>query len=633
MKIPTIAGPSVRSVDLPGYTPRDVQADYSVAKGIRAAGAGLAEVGKAVGSAIEGKLAADAKAKKEADALKEADAMLEQHKQAQRILIGDSSPQGRISDAFDSTGPSAGSAGNRVDTSQGGYLALKGLEASEKSSDVLERLERARQEIADTISSPEVKDRYLRRSAEAQLGYSKQVETHVAKEFEVAKEATLKARESQALGMAETGVADFDSWLLTSRAVESDLRENAPSPEAGEAAVADFRSRNAAKFVEGLQTRGDVRGAYEFAETNKATLGTRYTEVIGPAKKAYEGWQKDQLTKGVAGEVNKAADAARDEFGITTGHALRNSAPTYAENDPRREAAEAALEKQMAIETRKLEDAKKIARNAADLAHLDGRGIPWEAEQFLRRHDPDYLVGLQAKNRADRRAARVEREGTAREKREALTAQANTDKEFLELYNAEILTNPSVTPQEYAVRFAKEKKASSGQDVTVTSLYLAHATRDVAERKESVSTKEGSRSEAALRSFANEQEADFEALLKKKGAVPDTAKVQGLVGKSVIEFNKRTRIKGKPLDEKEIAKLKADMTSAAILDPGVSVLGLFQYGKRTGFGAELVQEPTENTDLTPAGPSLQKSSLPPGRYQSKDNKFFIVDEQGNKRPE
>lgn len=561
MKVPTISGPSVASTGLPGYQQAEVRTDTSVARGIGELGAGAQALGSAIGEDLQRQEAAKEKARKEAEALAESNALIEQHRLAQAKLMGDSSDSGRIEDAFSGT-----------DTSKGGFLATRGLEASAASAETLKQLQEDRQTIAATLSTPALKQRFLSRSAESMLAYSKQVEGHVAKEFDSARESSAKGSEQLAIGMAASGVPDEDVWLTTSQQARESVTKLAPSPEAAAAAVADFDSRNSAARVSGLLAQGKAEEASAYVTAFRAKLGARYPEVQSMVARANAGAEKDRQIAEGAKLVNGTYDSLKMEGEqqkeLYVDPDKLRAAIKLDETDPGvRAEVSAALDRRIHEE-----DARKKAdintnRDTANRSDVQRRPIPGATINYLEKYDPDFLLAREARLRAEARAAKAARSGDARERAAAKAQQTAWDLQFRYRLEARLAEDPSTKPSDVLVELVAER-AKDGEDMTVSAPELERGGASSAKTVKQAGTTLGE----AKKKFASDIEKAVDGMtILQKGGKPDEALTRDWGGYGALRYQAEVDANGgKPLNAAESAKLASTVLHEAISESGAA---------------------------------------------------------------
>lgn len=560
MKIPYIEGPSVKSSGPIGPSSPNYIKIPSPARA-------LSEFGASLGAGAQGAYEGWKRYEAEANALAEADATLELQRRYQRQLIGDRSSGGRIEDAFMGT------------STEEGFLQSQGRSALEKSAKVLEVMERDRLEVAESISDERTRQRFLVKSQELQLLASRQVEGHVASEYEKAKQATAKGLSDQFLSMSESGAPNFDEWLLMKRNAEERVRALSPSPEAGDAAVKSLQSSGAQAFAFGLLGQGKLDEAKAFVQSQRATLGSKFFETSNAVDAKLAAQKSDRAKVEVAKVTEGWAAQVRDENGFVTEEALRAVAKPLAPEDPLRDEAEVALERQIRVERAKIDATSKQYEGAGKLAIEDGLPIPSEAETFLKRYDPNALAALKARQRM--RYVRWKSDSEGRRK------QAAADKVFLNELETALTLDPNLDPAEFEKDWIA-KREESGSEISVPSEVASSSGRLRGAKKEVASEK----GEATFRkSLAARFESTFRTL-SKTGKKIDQAALNERVGEALKKYDQKVQENGgRPLSEDQITELEAQ-GAATIIEPG------FLWGtKRLGVDV-WKKERTENAPKT-----------------------------------
>ena len=455
-RIPILNGPSVDRGASPVYQPNLREPDMGGARALATFGQYASNAAQAVDESIT-------KARDEATAVVDANAMLEL----------DSRASSRLSQ----------------------LRKLQGLAASEQRPAVLEALDKDRQEVAAGIADMPTRQRFLTRSAQALMAYRHQVESHVGQEFEAARSDTLKARTSQFLAMTEGGVDNYEAWDTLRNQARDDIKANATSPAAAEAALSAFDSSTAEAWTRSLLAQGRIGEAEKYVTENRATLGGRFVETATSVAQAKKGAErellKDQATRDVAGVVEKAkaADGYIDEGkAITAFNELDPDAQQNALPQLRRALAAEAQRKKADVDGWKKSASGQL--NTGGYASIDGQLI-----EKLNTYDPDYLRRLKNEDQLRQDRARRKARGQGGGK-----SEAKNDRYWLAKFNA----------------LPADERASTD----VTDFVMGHGVTDlgaetirVAQRR----TIEGlQRGDArAADSFADDLMQDFRALTKK----------------------------------------------------------------------------------------------------------------------
>lgn len=394
--IPTIGGPSVSpSSPYPNAGPQLQQPDYTSARIAQAAAQAAGKMGELGEQYIGEQRKQEKRQVDEGRAVAVANGMLD----------------------FDA----------RASTRTAKFKQQRGVNALDARADTFAGYDEDRQAVAESLG-PDARAEFLERSAASVMAYRRQLEHHADREFEAARDETLKAREHQAIGMAEAGIPDFETWLVTSRSVERDIRAAARTPEQAEAQVSAFRADSGLALVNGLVASGRVEDAAKYVDANKATLGNNFTEAAHAVAQGMAGKKKDVEAAVADRWAGEAVDKARRPSGyIDEAKALQALASVPAD---RYDEARKALEHHLTVEgERKKADLDQL-RNAAWAIDNQRRALPGLLVQKLNDPvdgDPKFLSGLLADQEARYRRAKADREGTAKERSEAKQAQKDAN--------------------------------------------------------------------------------------------------------------------------------------------------------------------------------------------------------------
>ncbi|MDP2270917.1 MAG: hypothetical protein Q8K32_09315 [Archangium sp.] len=450
---------------------------------------------------------------------------------------------------------------------------LKGLSASEGRSKAVEQLGKNRQEVAARIKSPEERNRFLVRSATAVIASRRQVESHVGREFDAAREGAVKATEDSAITKAESGVLDPAEFSLVETNAIRTIRSTQRSEEEGSQRIADFQSRVSAAFTAGLLAQGRADDAAKYVEASRGALGGRYVEAKGMVDRANAGAQKDRLIAEGAKLVDGSAESLRMENpdGYVTEEQLRG-AVKLEETDPGiRGEVEQALERRIRLEANRLRTDIGTNRDNVNRGDLTGeKGAKFgESINFLEKHDPDFLLARDARRRAEARAWKALQSGDARTRAAEAKAQREVDLQFRYRLEHALVDDPAAKPDEVLTAFIAER-AKEGDDVTVSDTERERGGATAAKASKKATTSEGAEERSAAKRF---EDTFTKATPVKKGQPRDQVQLNERVGKALSLFRQRTEAKGKPLDEAELAGIEAEL----MRDVKVEVPGRF-YG-------------------------------------------------------
>lgn len=551
-RVPVIDGPRValRPVGQEAPNLQDFDNSYSAAGA--SIGRGLQNLGQGVDAGMQKQQAAADKAKQEAAALDEANKLLEQQERAQRRLMGGSGSTARIDDAFDG-----------VDTSKGGFMATKGLDASKSAADTIDALVKDQKEIAETISDPQARARFLVKSREQLLSFRKQVETHAAKQYGVATDETLKALQGQVIGMAKAGVPDLDGWLKLKRRADEYIDTLSVSPDVAKAQRAAFDSVAAAGLVEGMVAQGRTEDAAKYVEENRATLAGKYPEAKAIVDRANAGAEKDRAIAEGAELVNTTAESllqeARGRGEEFISEEDMKAAVKLDETDPavRAEVAH-ALELRIRQEADRKQKAIKAAENDANGSDVDGRPMKGETWNFLHKYDNDFLLAREARRQREAEHRKAMREGGPG-KRASEKQQDEDDSAFMWRLRARLAKDPNTKLEDVQREFILEQKARTGRNVMVSTpafeqggYWSATAQKSDASKDGRDDKADGKRIEAAVIKAAE--------LKLGKGQKVDPVAIDEEVGRDLILLDARVQANGgKPLTEDQWRVFEADI--------------------------------------------------------------------------
>lgn len=392
MRVPMPEGAQVQSRELYSTTaPMQRQADTQVAQGLGNLAQGIQQAGRGAGDVLA---AADAVQKK-ADAVREAEALTQFQRATTAELVGDSE------------------AGTQ------GFFSSTGVSASEKSAGSLEALEKARQKIAEGLNERQ-KQGFMLRSAAALEDSRRQVEGHVAKQFQVAQVATASALQEETLRAIAAGAVDDMGALKQEMQVDELVRKLAPSAEAGAAAASEFHSKAATVRIARSLADGDIDKAEEQFNSMKESLGVRAAEIQGHIARAKKGRDRDRAEAANERSVKALAQAATVDGYLDESKFLDQLKEIPEE---RRDDMRTLMEKTLRVdEQRKKADIGRW-ENQALAARLDGKPVPGSTYELLKKHDADFLVKLQREDRAEFRRWKADKDGDAAARR----AQAQLD--------------------------------------------------------------------------------------------------------------------------------------------------------------------------------------------------------------
>lgn len=503
---------------------------------------------------------------------------------------------------------------------QAGFLESRGTTAGQSSREVTDGLESDVQDIANKLL-PRQRDAFLQRARQLQVSTERRITEHVVKEAERAKVDVLKAAQSEtirALGEDPTSGA----WAIKSHMVEESMRALASSPEAADAAVADWKGRVAVKQITTLVEQGRTGEAEQrFAET-RDVLGENTEEMAALLKRARAGDDKTRLNQEATAEVTKWLKEATPAGGYVDPAKVLERLQTSKPDDPRREALELEVRQQLQVEDARRKADVKRQQDVALRADLDGQQVPGSTYTFLREFDPDFLRGLKNDRETRWRRWKADNEGTAADKAAARRKQAEDD-EFFNLKYASLSPEEQArtSPQEFAKRLAAENP-----DFSPSRNGYAKAEKHQADTR----SKDGKAELADEKRFIAEAEKETMAQITTRGKVDSRFTKDGdprtLISGRASQFyrSKRAALGRDPTPDEEQAwlgelkmqtvyesrALGSDKKGPAVLAPG------FLPGS---FGAPLPAAPPARAPAgdTPRPVRQLRRKLPDGTVETK----------------
>jgi len=561
MRVPVLQQQRVESSQLPSQAPYLRNPDTSLAELANGVGRGLTGLARQADNAQT----AASKARQEALSLQEADKLLEQQERAQRRLKGDSK------------------------TKSEGFLTLRGLRASEASADVVDGLEKDREEIARGISDPLAKQRFLVKSREQLLAFRGQVETHTSKEFQGARDATLKARMGQAVGMAEAGVTDFDAWLAVSRQVEGEIDGLAPSAEAAEAVKVAFRADNAFALTRGLVAQGRIEDAVAYVRENRGALGKNFPEASALVDRANAGAEKDRIAGEVSKLVDTSAEAVRTPDGYVTEEDLRKAVPVEGYEGSQRDQVEAELRQRVQLERDRFKADNNKHRDNVNRSDLPGNPRAGDSELWLEKYDPDFLLARQARKQAQYERWLARQNGTPAQRSAAAKQQADDDEAFRYRLKRRLTEDPNVNPADVEVEFIADMKKKYGRDVAISQPELERGGAMSADAQKRATSKDS----AADKANGARVEKAVVAAIKRglaKGEKVDPTALNDEVGRDLLRLEAKIEANGgKPLTEAQWSDFEEEITRELTIEKpgriyGTNTVPIGRAGQQPVYG-------------------------------------------------
>lgn len=198
-----------------------------------------------------------------------------------------------------------------------GYLSLQGRDAEANAAGFMDRIEKRRQALADSLNDDRAKKLFLARTGGDVENARRTVESHAAQQRQAADVATLKAR----MGAAEESIfnaariGDGATVMQQSIALEGPIKAQALSPEDAARDVGLWQRRTVALQLDGFLDVKRVDVAEKLLEDTKGALGPELTkkyeaaiarEKTAGAAEATAGHIVSQATSSI-GEVNQSA--------------------------------------------------------------------------------------------------------------------------------------------------------------------------------------------------------------------------------------------------------------------------------------------------------------------------------------
>lgn len=257
-----------------------------------------------------------------------------------------------------------------------GFMSLQGREAEKDGAPVMERIEKARQDVANKLTNDDAKKLFLARTGKQVESLRGSVETHVSSERQRADVATLKARAGVATEAMFNAARAGDGAMvqLQSAALEGPIRALAMSPEDAERDVALWRRHAVTTQLDAFLDVRHLDVAEALLNDAKETLGPelakKYREAIDTKKQALHGDALALELMNTARKPNGFIDTAKAIEGL---QALGE--------DQRTEAVERAFGKWLQLEKQKEKEVSEGYFNRA-------------LSSYLQRHDLDDVQPL-----------------------------------------------------------------------------------------------------------------------------------------------------------------------------------------------------------------------------------------------
>jgi len=467
-----------------------------------------------------------------------------------------------------------------------GFMSLQGRAAEADGAPVMQRIEKHRKDIADSLKDGEAKKLFLARTGKQVEAWRSSVETYVSGQRKVADVASLKARADAASEAIYNSarIGDGASVQQQSVALEGPIRALAVSPEDAEHDVAMWRRQTVKAQLDAFM---DVK-RLDVAEA----LLNDTKDQLGP-----------ELVKKYQTEIDKrklavTAEGASDGIISKAQEAVQNRA--YAEPD--RATAEQLLAKlpadvqekagpivrgRLAMLTESAIVQKKEFINSAIGAYNRNRSGFFATPMADRLNDVDAPTYMQLRNQEDRALERVERKQRVRQNDAAARReQANIDKIAINEWQKLILTAPNEADI--------EQFKATHQDMSAVAVSQLEPMRLKAAK---VVDKAG---EQSISEFTTSAMADADGFLPEPGsskASKDAARNARDDFKTKAQrayMQAFEENKGQPLSPEQAANLRAALVRGLPVNPKrPETIQRFTEAVKRGAGAPATAKPSK----------------------------------------
>lgn len=154
-----------------------------------------------------------------------------------------------------------------------GFLSTRGMTAAAASKDTLDSITKKRKEISTSLTDPEARKLFEKKTNHIFEGAFATIEHHVAGERAQAEQATLKARAESGLQTIANSFADPLTVETETKAVETSIRRLQLSPEDGDAKVAEFKTESTKVRLNQYLASKDWEGAQSLFAQTRDQLG------------------------------------------------------------------------------------------------------------------------------------------------------------------------------------------------------------------------------------------------------------------------------------------------------------------------------------------------------------------------
>ncbi len=279
MRIPVrTQKPVESSATAPGYANLDFRND-----GTRALQQGIGQASQGFEAIDAMKQDRIAKAKAQAEAISFAEADAELQRRATIATVGDSASDSFTLDLSAPAGSPEAEAKRKT-----GYFSTRGKAAFEASGEVLEQLEKDRQDVANgKFADPGARAKWLAKSSGTMADLHRQVEHHAAQQTAAAAQDALKGKLDTTLA-AIANDQDGSSTQALADDAEVAIRALATTEEGAEAAVRGWKRDVVGTRIDALLGRGQVdlaEGQFKAARDALGAKADEYSAKIAHARK------------------------------------------------------------------------------------------------------------------------------------------------------------------------------------------------------------------------------------------------------------------------------------------------------------------------------------------------------------
>lgn len=478
---------------------------------------------------------------------------------------------------------------SRLEAVKAETFKLKGLSASEGRAKAVELAAKSRADVAATIKSEAERNRFLTRSATAVMAARRQIEHYVGSEYDAHRQGVVKATEESAIAKAQSGVLDPAEFSLIETNAIRTIRETQRSEEEGTQRIADFQSRTAAGYTQGLLAQGRVSDAVQYVEKSRATLGARYPEAKALVDRANAGAEKDRLAGEVATLVDTSAEAVRTPDGYVTEEELRKAVPVEGYEGRQRDQVEAELRQRIQLERDRFKSDNNKHRDNVNRSDLPGNPRAGDSEVWLEKYDPDFLLARQARKQAQYERWLARQNGTPAQRSAAAKQQADDDKTFRYRLKRRLTEDPNVNPADVEVEFIADMKKKYGRDVAISQPELERGGAMSADAQKRATSKDS----AADKANGARVEKAVVAAIKRglaKGEKVDPTALNDEVGRDLLRLEARIEANGgKPLTETQWSDFEEEITRELTIEKpgriyGTNTVPIGRAGQQPVYG-------------------------------------------------